>query len=270
MTSLDQPPTLLRMAELAVRRLQRAARLCGATVAWNLTIGGAAVATAVATASLSLIGFGINAVVDSSVSSLLVWRFRAEASGLGERARFVEQLAVRVAGAAFAIVAVYVLVRAALSLVSGKHPGSSLFGGSARDETTAHFTLFSVTHMTGRSINEPIHAVQASGPLSLYWKAKPGASFDHPTSFKTGKLIATFHTDIQSIVNVTAPTKGIETLTGSLHQTVAHRFTMNGTSHLLGGVGLHQRVTATGDGTLLEPTEPKATLLLAGTIVVTS
>ena len=128
MTSLDQPPTLLRMAELAVRRLQRAARLCGATVAWNLTIGGAAVATAVATASLSLIGFGINAVVDSSVSSLLVWRFRAEASGLGERARRVEHLAVRVAGGAFAIVAVYVLVRAALSLVSGKHPGSSLFG----------------------------------------------------------------------------------------------------------------------------------------------
>ncbi len=128
MTSLDRPPTLSRMAELSVRRLQRAARLCGATVAWNLTIGGAAVATAVTTASLSLIGFGINAVVDSSVSSLLVWRFRTEARGLGERARRVEQLAVRVAGAAFAIVAVYVLVRAVLSLASGKHPRSSLFG----------------------------------------------------------------------------------------------------------------------------------------------
>ena len=48
---------------------------------WNMIVGGAAVATAVATGSLSLIGFGLNAVVDPSVSALLVWRFRAEESG---------------------------------------------------------------------------------------------------------------------------------------------------------------------------------------------
>ena len=38
---------------------------------WNVTAGGAAVVTAIATGSLSLIGFGVNAVVDSSVSALL-------------------------------------------------------------------------------------------------------------------------------------------------------------------------------------------------------
>ena len=70
------------MTVRAVLLLRRAARLCGATVAWNLTVGGAAIATALLTGSLSLIGFGINAVVDSSVSSLLVWRFRR-----GTRAR---------------------------------------------------------------------------------------------------------------------------------------------------------------------------------------
>ena len=42
--------------------LLRAARLCGAIVAWNMAAGGAAVATAIATGSLSLIGFGVNAV----------------------------------------------------------------------------------------------------------------------------------------------------------------------------------------------------------------
>jgi divalent metal cation (Fe/Co/Zn/Cd) transporter len=62
------------------------------------------------------------------VSALLVWRFRAERTGRGERARRVEQLALRVATAAFTIVALYVLVRAALSLAGGKHPRSSLFG----------------------------------------------------------------------------------------------------------------------------------------------
>ena len=44
-----------------------------------MIVGGAAVATAIASGSLSLIGFGINAVVDSSASAVLVWRFRSRA-----------------------------------------------------------------------------------------------------------------------------------------------------------------------------------------------
>jgi divalent metal cation (Fe/Co/Zn/Cd) transporter len=103
---------------------RRAVRLCGATVLWNLTVGGAAVATAVLTGSLALIGFGINAVVDSSVSSLLVWRFWADS----ESADQVERLALRVAGAAFAIIATYLSVQGARSLLAGRHADTSLFG----------------------------------------------------------------------------------------------------------------------------------------------
>jgi divalent metal cation (Fe/Co/Zn/Cd) transporter len=112
----------------SVLLLRRAARLCAATVAWNLTVGGAAVATALVTGSLSLIGFGVNAVVDSSVSSLLVWGFRAEERGHAERAMRVERLAVRVAGAAFTIIAIYVFVRAVAALVNREHARPSLFG----------------------------------------------------------------------------------------------------------------------------------------------
>ena len=108
--------------------LRRAERLSGATVLWNLGVGGASVATAVATGSLSLIGFGINAVVDSSVSSLLVLRFRAAAAGHADRAARVEHLAVRVAGAAFTIVAIYLTVQAVRSLVAGAHANPSTFG----------------------------------------------------------------------------------------------------------------------------------------------
>ena len=68
----------------------RAARLSVLTVAWNVVVGGAAVATAISAGSLSLIGFGINAVVDSSVSVLLVWRFHAEDRGHVERAERAE------------------------------------------------------------------------------------------------------------------------------------------------------------------------------------
>jgi hypothetical protein len=45
-----------------VQALRRAMLLCASTVAWNTIVGGAAVATAIATGSLALIGFGLNAV----------------------------------------------------------------------------------------------------------------------------------------------------------------------------------------------------------------
>jgi divalent metal cation (Fe/Co/Zn/Cd) transporter len=107
---------------------RQAVQLCAATVTWNVTVGGVAVATAIATGSSSLIGFGINAVVDSSVSALLVWRFGTEKAEHAERAIRAERIALRLAGAAFSVIAVYVLGRALAALVSGHRASSSLFG----------------------------------------------------------------------------------------------------------------------------------------------
>jgi divalent metal cation (Fe/Co/Zn/Cd) transporter len=108
--------------------IRRAVLLCGATVAFNMVVGLSAVITALATGSLALIGFGVNAVVDSSVSSLLVWRFRAEELGLAERAIRAERIALRLAGAAFSVVAMYVFARALVSLTTGHHAAVSWFG----------------------------------------------------------------------------------------------------------------------------------------------
>ncbi len=108
--------------------LRRAIHLSVATVAWNLVIGAAAIATAVATGGLSLIGFGFNAVLDSSVSVLLIWRFRIAERGHDEHAERLEQRALTMAAVAFALVAVYLAIRAVHSLVSGHHGESSGFG----------------------------------------------------------------------------------------------------------------------------------------------
>jgi divalent metal cation (Fe/Co/Zn/Cd) transporter len=106
----------------------RAARLCAITVGWNMLVGGAAVATAISTGSLSLIGFGINAVVDSSASSVLVWRFGAEEAGHAERAQRAERLALRLAGTAFLLVALYLSIQATRALIVGRRYDATLFG----------------------------------------------------------------------------------------------------------------------------------------------
>lgn len=93
-----------------------------------MVIGSAAVVTALVAGSLALIGFGVNAVVDSSVSVLLIWRFRAEAAGRAERAQHAEGLALRLAAGAFLAIGAYVLVRGVIALAGHHRPGSSLFG----------------------------------------------------------------------------------------------------------------------------------------------
>ena len=75
---------------------------------------------------------------------------------------------------------------------------------------------------------------------------------------------------LQSIVSVTAPRKGVETLTGTLRQTRADRFAFSGGSRILGKKGLRLRLEATGTGRLLEPKQPRAVLVLAGNAVVSA
>lgn len=119
---------MARLVSEAPSDVIRAARLSALTVAWNTIVGGGAVATAISTGSLSLIGFGINAVVDSSVSVLLVWRFHAEDRGHIERAERAEARAERMAGIAFCLVAVYLAVQSVRTLATSGDFHSTTFG----------------------------------------------------------------------------------------------------------------------------------------------
>jgi divalent metal cation (Fe/Co/Zn/Cd) transporter len=107
---------------------RKAMRLSAITVVWNLIVGGTGVAIAVSTGSLSLIGFGVTAVVDSSVSVLLVWRFHAEDRGHAERAERAEARAERIAGIAFVLIAIYLTVQSIRTLATSGSSESTTFG----------------------------------------------------------------------------------------------------------------------------------------------
>lgn len=107
---------------------RQGAHLSALTVAWNTVVGGAAIATAVSTGSLALIGFGINAVVDSSVSVLLVWRFHSEDRGHIARAERAEARAERLAGVAFVVISLYLAVQSIRTLATSGDSKSTTFG----------------------------------------------------------------------------------------------------------------------------------------------
>jgi len=146
-------------------------------------------------------------------------------------------------------------------------PSASLFSSAAeQSERTAHFTVLSLGVVVSRSVLEAVRVIGVEGTVQLFYRASPGASFDDPTSFGEGTLVAAYNASLQSIVTVTAPRRGIENLGGLLVQTRSTRFPYG----KVGRRGLRLKLSATGTGRLLDPKAPHAVLVLAGSAVTAS
>ncbi|HEY7738204.1 MAG TPA: cation transporter [Candidatus Limnocylindria bacterium] len=103
------------------RLLQRALWLSVISIVFSGLIGVTAAVVGVSTGSLSLLGFGLDAAIDSVASVVLVWRFRVELREphRGER---IEQVAEAVIGVVLLLIAIYLVVGAVGALASGAQP----------------------------------------------------------------------------------------------------------------------------------------------------
>jgi divalent metal cation (Fe/Co/Zn/Cd) transporter len=97
------------------------------TIAWNGIVGASALVVATLTGSLALAGFALNALLDSSASVVLVWRFRRERSDPAAAEHF-ERRAQTFIEIAMALVALYVGVEAVRALLHGSHADESVLG----------------------------------------------------------------------------------------------------------------------------------------------
>jgi divalent metal cation (Fe/Co/Zn/Cd) transporter len=107
--------------------LRRAVWLSGASIGWSAFVGAIAVYAALVSGSLSLLGFGGDAVFDAVVSVALVWRFVVEARQ-PERAARVERMAEGAVGVALIALAVYLVVASIRSLAERAHPEATVAG----------------------------------------------------------------------------------------------------------------------------------------------
>ena len=109
--------------------LRSALRLSYFTIAWNSVVGVLALVVSFLDDSPALAGFALNALLDSSASVVLVWRFRREKRDpvAAERLERKAQYGVAVA---MELVAFYVGFLAARGLIEGSHPKASIFGAT--------------------------------------------------------------------------------------------------------------------------------------------
>jgi divalent metal cation (Fe/Co/Zn/Cd) transporter len=150
--------TNLNQATRAVL-LRRGFRLEYATLGWNV-LGIVVLAfAAVAARSVALAGFGLDSLIEIGASVVVVW----ELSGSGaERQR----RALRLIGAAFGLLAVYLLVQSTVVLAVGFRPHHSLAGIVWTGVTASvMFALAFGKNRVGRALGNPV--LRTEGRVTL-------------------------------------------------------------------------------------------------------
>ena len=111
--------------------LTRALRLEYLTVGWNLVEGVIAIAAAMASGSVALLGFGIDSFVEFASGSVMIWRLLAERhadEGDEERIEHVERRAQQLVAGSLILLAVYIAWDSITSILAGDRPEPSLVG----------------------------------------------------------------------------------------------------------------------------------------------
>jgi divalent metal cation (Fe/Co/Zn/Cd) transporter len=139
--------------------LSRGFALEYATLAWNV-IGIAVLAVAAVSArSVALAGFGLDSLIESGASTVVIW----ELSGSGEER---QRRALRLIGIGFAALALYLLVQSTIVLASGFHPHHSSLGIVWTAITAAvMFALAAGKARTGAALNNPV--LKTEGRVTL-------------------------------------------------------------------------------------------------------
>jgi divalent metal cation (Fe/Co/Zn/Cd) transporter len=121
-----------------------------ATLAWNVVGIVILAVAAIHAKSVALAGFCLDSLIEIGASLVVIW----ELSGIGAaRQRF----ALRLIGAGFAALAVYLLVQSTVVLASGFHPQHSTLGIAWTTITAvAMFALAAGKAQTGAALDNPV------------------------------------------------------------------------------------------------------------------
>jgi divalent metal cation (Fe/Co/Zn/Cd) transporter len=141
------------------RLLRRGFVLEYVTLGWNVVGIVVLAVAALAARSVALAGFGLDSLIEIGASIVVIW----ELSGTGEARR---HRALRLIGAGFAALAVYLLAQSTTVLVAGFHPRHSPLGIAWTAVTAAvMFTLAYGKARTGAALANPV--LQTEGRVTF-------------------------------------------------------------------------------------------------------
>ena len=105
---------------------RKAIRLEWFTIAWNCLEAVIALASGLLAGSIALVGFGFDSCIEVASGSAVLWRMRHDAEEA--RREGLERASLRMVGACFLALALYMAYESAECLLAGKAPNPSLAG----------------------------------------------------------------------------------------------------------------------------------------------
>ena len=96
------------------------------TIGYNSLEGLIAVVAGLIAGSIALVGFGFDSLIEVTSGAVLLWRLRADVNE--ERRERVEAISLRIVGACFVVLAIYVSYDSIKSLIRQEAPEESLIG----------------------------------------------------------------------------------------------------------------------------------------------
>ena len=105
--------------------VRRGRKLEYLTIGWNLLEGLIAVGAGLVSGSIALVGFGVDSFVESLSGAALLWRLHLDDPERRERS---EQIALKLVGVSFLLLAAYVGFDALKSLITREPPETSYVG----------------------------------------------------------------------------------------------------------------------------------------------
>lgn len=117
------PSTVADRSAARASDVRAGRRLEYVTLGWNLLEAAVAVGAGVLAGSIALVGFGVDSLIESLSGAILLWRLQSHEAD--ERR---EQLALRLVGASFLVLAAYVAFEAVKSLYLRELPETSIVG----------------------------------------------------------------------------------------------------------------------------------------------
>jgi len=133
---------------------KRALNLSYFTILYNIAEGLLSIFAGLMAGSTSLLGFGLDSVVESFSATVLVWRFRKGNDLSDNEIEQLEKKALRYIGYTFIILGLYVLYESASNFYTGEIPNPSLLGILiALASIIVMPILFYLKFKTGKSLN---------------------------------------------------------------------------------------------------------------------
>ena len=130
-----------------------------ATLGWNVAGVVVLAIAAISARSVALAGFGLDSLIEIGASTVVIW----ELSGTGQ-AR--QQRALRLIGAAFVLLAAYLLIQSTWVLATGFHPRHSPLGiGWTAVTAVVMFALAAGKARTGATLDNPV--LRTEGRVTL-------------------------------------------------------------------------------------------------------